>query len=175
MTTHAATHRPVPEERPEGIAALRMRAAEARDRLVPERPAIPAPRTPGGVTPPPSFRSDPHAPAPDLLAAADTLVADLAALEDAEDEPGRDALARIADLTTEGVPDHGWSTEEDVAVDDLVAAAATAAILHASAAALLERLDAEDRGLPAATVDALAGSLRVIRMVADLEVFARSR
>ena len=159
----------------EALGDLRRRAVEARARLRPERVAIPAPRSPGGVWMPVLPTSDPHRPAADLVAAADALVADLTALERTPDDPAHHALARIAELTRAGVPEQGWSAAEELAVEALEETAALAGRLAHAGAALLERLDADDRPSPAVVVDALATSLRVTAMVAELEVFARAR
>jgi len=165
---------PVPPELPAPRArSLREQAVEARARLEPDRPVIPAPRAPGGVTVPPVFASRADAPERGLLADADALVAALAALEDHPDTPAHLALARIGALTASGVPERGWSAGEGLAVEVLLEAAARAGELHEAAASLLTRLDAEDRPAPAVVVDAIATSLRVMRVVADLEVFAR--
>ena len=194
MTTHAASHLPADgdgDREGDGASSgepttptpptpqprsLREQAVEARARLEPHRPlAIPAPRAPGGVTPPQSFGVRDAAPERCLLAAADALVAALTALEEDPDVPAHRALARIGSLTASGVPERGWSAGEDLTVEVLVEAAARAGELHDAASALLARLDAEDRPSPAVVVDAIATSLRVVRVVADLEVFARGR
>lgn len=160
-------------DRPEGPWSGRAR--EARSRLVPERPVIPAPRSPGGVEVPPVFGKGPGAAPADLVRAVETLTTHLVAVEDAPDDPAHRALLRIAAMLSTGVPDRGWSAGEDLDTDALGAAAELAGSLHEEAAGLLERLDAADRPSPAVVVDALVTSLRVTRMVAELEVFARSR
>ena len=55
----------------------------------------------------------------------------------------------------------------------LLGATELARPLHDDAAALLERLDAEERPASAVEVDAVVTALRVARMVLDLESFAR--
>lgn len=154
-------------------ASLHDLALEARARLEPATPSIPAPRTPGGVTPPAALVTRPDGGGRDLRAAVDALVEELGALERRPDAPVHRAFARIGELTAAGVPERGWSARDGLAVDDVVAAAARAGALHENAVALLARLDAADRPSSAAVVDAIATSLRVVRVVADLEVFAR--
>jgi hypothetical protein len=150
------------------------RAREARQRLVPERTSIPAPRTPGGVEVPAAFGRAPGAAPAALVRAADALVTKLAAVEDAPDKPAHKALLRIGTLVASGVPERGWSSGEDLDPEALGAAAALAGTLHDEAASLLEKLDEADRPSPAVVVDSLVMSLRVTRMVAELEVFART-
>jgi hypothetical protein len=150
------------------------RAREARQRLVPERTTIPAPRTPGGVEVPPAFGRGPGAAPAPLVRAADALVTKLAAVEEAPDQPTHKALLRIGTLVATGVPDRGWSAGEDLDAEVLGAAAELAGSLHEEAASLLEKLDAAERPSPAVVIDALVMSLRVTRMVAELEVFART-
>lgn len=152
---------------------LRALALEARARLDPGPPAIPAPRAPGGIMLPSTSTGRPDPAGRDLLTALDALADDLGALEREPDAPAHRALARIGALTAAGVPERGWSAREGLAVDDVVAGAARAGALHDSAVALLARLDAAGRSSSAAVVDAIATSLRVVRIVADLEVFAR--
>jgi hypothetical protein len=156
-------------------AGLRSKAEEARDRLRPEPPVIPAPRNPGGIDVPVSFDGFGAAPPKDVTAALDALVTRLSEIEQAPDVPAHHALARIGELTSAGVPDEGWSGDERIDTAVLSDAATIAAELHEQAAALLERLDAADLAASAAVIDSLSTSLRVIRMVADLEVFALSR
>jgi hypothetical protein len=152
-------------------AGLRAKAEEARTRLQVEPPVIPAPRNPGGIDVPVAFGTS-ATPPKDVTAALDALVARLSEIEQAPDAPAHHALARIGELTSAGVPDEGWSGDEHIDTDVLSEATAIAAELHEQAAAVLEKLDAADLAAPAATIDSLATSLRVIRMVADLEVFA---
>ncbi len=151
------------------------RAREARRRLVPERTAIPAPRSPGGVEVAPAFGQGPGAAPAALVRSTDALIEKLTAVEDAPDQQAHRALLRIGSLLAAGVPERGWSAGEDLDADALVAAAELAGTLHDEAATLLEALDAADRPSPAVVVDALVMSLRVTRMVAELEVFARTR
>ncbi|MDD7966889.1 hypothetical protein [Actinomycetospora lemnae] len=150
---------------------LTARLREARARLEPEQAVIPAPRSPEGVVPPPTFGRAGAAPA-DLVAAVDQLVAELAQLEGGtEDDPDRRALLRALDLSASGVPEAGWST--GLAAEDLAGAADMAGTLHDAAEALLGRLDAEERAASAVEVDAVVTALRVARVVLDLEAFAR--
>lgn len=150
---------------------LTARLREARARLEPEQAVIPAPRSPEGVVPPPTFGRTGAAPA-DLVAAVDQLVAELAQLEGGtEDDPDRRALLRALDLSASGVPEAGWST--GLAAEDLAGAADIAGTLHDAAEALLGRLDAEERATSAVEVDAVVTALRVARVVLDLEAFAR--
>lgn len=154
---------------------LRGRALEARERLTPDRLAIPAPRSPGGVQMPAPFGSAGAGTVPaDVQTAIEALISELAAVEDAE-TPAHRALARIEELTSTGIPEEGWSADDRFAPEVLSEAAVIAAGLHTSAAALLERLDAADLPAAAVSVDALVNTLRVVRMVADLEVFALTR
>ena len=152
---------------------LRELALEARARLDPGSPSIPAPRAPGGVTPPAVLAARPGPGGRDLVTAVEALAEELGALERQPDAPAHRAFARIAELTAGGVPERGWSARDGIAVDDVVAAAARAGALHESAVALLARLDAAEAPSSAVVVDAIAASLRVVRVVADLEVFAR--
>lgn len=154
-------------------AGLHARAQEARERLKPERTAIPAPRSPQGVTVPAAFGSSSDDPPADIVAALDQLVADLAAVRVEPDAPAHHALVRLGELTVAGVPEQGWSTTEELEPDDIVEAATLALSLHDSSVAVLERLDAEELIASAVVVDGMTTSLRVMRMVADLEVFAR--
>jgi hypothetical protein len=154
---------------------LTARLREARTRLQPEQTVIPAPRTPEGVVPPAPFSRGDGPPPADLLRALDELAAQLAELEqeDAEPTPERRALLRALDRSAAGVPDGGWSREDRIDADALAAGSGLAVTLHDAAAALLERLDAEERTGPAVEVDAVATALQVARMVLDLEGFAR--
>lgn len=163
MTSNAAV--------PTHPAGLRAKAEQARARLRPEPPVIPAPRNPGGVDVPVAFGGAEQTPK-DVTAALDALVTRLSEIEQAPEVPAHHALARIGELTSAGVPDEGWSADERIDTDVLSEAAGIAAELHEQAAALLERLDAVELAAPAAVIDSLSASLRVIRMVADLEVFA---
>lgn len=154
---------------------LTARLREARARLRPEQTVIPAPRTPEGVVPPAPFSRGDGPPPADLLRAIDELAAQLAALEqedDAQTPDGR-ALLRALDRSVAGVPDGGWSREDRIDAEALAGASDLAVTLHDAAAALVERLDAEERTGPAVEVDAVATALQVARMVLDLEGFAR--
>ena len=182
MTTHAASSRPADGDDDDRAGAgrpdapgLGARAARARARLEPERLAVPAPRSPFGVVVPVSLRPADAAatPAP-ARPPADALVADLEALEGATDDAAARTVARIGELTAAGVPGHGWSAEEGITVEALTGARDRAGVLRDAAAALLEQLDDEDHPSAAVVVDGLAASLRVIAVVADLEVFART-
>jgi len=154
---------------------LTARLREARARLEPERPSIPAPRSPEGVVPPPVFGRGSGAPSADLVKAVEKLLHDLAALEDDTESPERRTLVRAVELAAAGIPDEGWSAELRVGDDALAGATELAATHLASAEALLERLDREDRAGPAVEVDGVVTSLRVARMVLDLESFTRRR
>lgn len=165
MTSNAAV--------PTHPAGLRAKAEEARARLRYEPPVVPAPRNPGGIDLPVAFPpAGGAAPPKDVASALDALVTKLSAIEQAPEVPAHHALARIGELTSAGVPDEGWSADEDVDTAVLGEAAAIAAELHEQAAEVLDRLDAADLAASAAVIDSLSTSLRVIRMVADLEVFA---
>jgi len=161
----------VPDDTSGGALSARLR--EARARLEPERPSIPAPRSPEGVVPPPVFGRGTGAPAADLVRAVDDLLARLVELEDDPQEPERRALARAVQLVATGVPDAGWSADDRIEGETLVEAAELADTLQGAASGLLERLDADDRAAPAVEVDAVVTALRVARMVLDLESFAR--
>ena len=171
----------VPDARPRPVAVpddtsggrLSARVREARARLEPERPSIPAPRSPEGVVPPPVFGRGPGAPPADLVRAVDDFLARLVELEDDPQEPESRALVRAVELVSVGVPDAGWSADERLEGEVLLGAADLAGSLHDDASALLERLDGEDRAGPAVEVDAALTALRVARMVLDLESFAR--
>jgi hypothetical protein len=152
---------------------LSARLCEARARLEPERPSIPAPRSPEGVVPPAVFGRGAGAPAADLVEAVDELLERLVELEDDPQEPDRRALVRAVELVATGVPDAGWSADDRLEGESLLGAADLAGTLHTEAAELLERLDAEERAAPAVEVDAVVTALRVARMVLDLESFAR--
>ncbi|MEJ2865001.1 hypothetical protein [Actinomycetospora flava] len=153
---------------------LTARLREARARLQPAETVIPAPRTPEGVVPPVPFQRGSGPPPADLLRTVDALAARLAELEDDDGRtPERRALLRALDRSAAGVPDGGWSGEDRVDAEALADAAELAAALHAAAASLLERLDAEERTGSAVEVDAVATALQVARMVIDLEAFAR--
>jgi hypothetical protein len=167
----AAPEARVPEEEPAG-GRLTARIREAHDRLAPEPLAIPAPRSPEGVVPPPEMRRT-VGPAADLVAALVDLRGRLARLEGAPGSPERRALVRVLELSSTGVPDAGWSLDERIEAAALAAAADEAGALHATAAALLARLDAEDRAASAVEVDAVVTALQVARVVLDLESFAR--
>ncbi|HEY2225835.1 hypothetical protein [Actinomycetospora sp.] len=173
MTGNVATRGPETEsaERP----ALADRVREARARLDPPTVTVPAPRSAEGVIPAPSLKTDPNAPPKDLLAAVDALVEELSAVESDQDDETHRTLCRIAELVGDGVPEAGWSGSEKIDVEVLQATSEAARGLHGKAATLLERLDAEKRHGPAAVVDSVATTLRVVGVVADLEVFERAR
>ncbi|HSK61755.1 MAG TPA: hypothetical protein VK935_22155, partial [Actinomycetospora sp.] len=97
----------VPRDISGGPLSARLR--EARARLEPERPSIPAPRSPEGVVPPPVFGRGAGAPATDLVEAVDELLGRLVELEDDPQEPEQRALVRAVELVATGVPDAGWS------------------------------------------------------------------
>lgn len=181
MTSNAASTPPaetvVPDTAELGPdpAGLHGRAVEARERLRPEGPAIPGPRSPQGVTVPPAFGPGGDRPSADVVAALDQLVADLAAVRAKPDEPTHHALVRIGELTTGAIPDAGWSLAEQLDPDVVAAAAELATELHTAAAAVLKRLDADELASPAVVIESVVTSLQVMHMVADLEVFARSR
>lgn len=154
---------------------LTARLREARARLEPERPSIPAPRSPEGVVPPPVFGRGSGAPSADLVKAVEKLLTALAALEDDTEAPDARTLVRAVELAAAGIPDEGWSAGLRVG-DDALSGAAGLADTHLTAAeALLERLDREDRAGPAVEVDGVVTSLRVAKMVLDLESFTRRR
>jgi hypothetical protein len=161
----------VPHDTSGGPLSARLR--EARARLEPERPSIPAPRSPDGVVPPAVFGRGAGAPAADLVDAVDALLERLVELEDDPQEPEQRALVRAVELVATGVPDAGWSADDRLEGEALLGAADLAGTLHTDAAGLLERLDAEERAAPAVEVDAVVTALRVARMVLDLESFAR--
>ena len=73
------------------------------------------------------------------------------------------------------MPEAGWSSAEEIDVDTLQATSEAARDLHGKTTTLLERLDAEKRHGPAAVVDSVATTLRVVGVVADLEIFERDR
>ena len=100
---------------------------------------------------------------------------ELQAVETDRDDEAHRTLCRIAELVADGVPEAGWSADEEIDVDTLRATSEAARGLHGKAATLLERLDAEKRHGPAAVVDSVATTLRVVGVVADLEVFERAR
>lgn len=154
---------------------LTARLREARARLEPERPSIPAPRSPEGVVPPPVFGRGAGAPSADLVKAVDKLLSELAALEDDTRAPERRTLVRAVELAAAGIPDEGWSAELRVGDEALTGASELAGTHLTAAEALLERLDREDRGGPAVEVDGVVTSLRVAKMVLDLESFTRRR
>jgi hypothetical protein len=154
---------------------LTARLREARARLEPERPSIPAPRSPEGVVPPPVFGRGAGAPSADLVKAVEKLLTELADLEDDTRAPERRTLVRAVELAAAGIPDEGWSAELRVDDEALTGASELAASHLTAAEALLERLDREDRGGPAVEVDGVVTSLRVAKMVLDLESFTRRR
>ncbi|MEJ2887799.1 hypothetical protein [Actinomycetospora aeridis] len=154
---------------------LTARLREARARLQPEPTVIPAPRTPEGVVPPAPFGRGGSTPPADLLRAVDELAARLAELEQDRDAPApeRHALVCALDRSATGVPDGGWSREDGLDAESLADAGDLTLSLHDAAAALVERLDAEDRPGSAAEVGGVVTALQVARMVLDLEAFAR--
>lgn len=173
MTGNVATRGPESESATRPTLADRLR--EARARLDPPTVTVPAPRSAEGVVPAPTMRTDPDAPPKDLLAAVDGLAEELAAVESDQDDEAHRTLCRIAELVGDGVPEAGWSAAEEIDVDVLQATSEAARGLHGRATTLLERLDAEKRHGPAAVVDSVATTLRVVGVVADLEVFERAR
>jgi hypothetical protein len=173
LTGNVATRGPESESAARPALADRLR--EARARLEPPTVTVPAPRSAEGVVPAPNLRVDPDAPPKDLLAAVDGLVEELEAVESDQDDATHRTLCRIAELVREGVPEAGWSGPEEIDVDVLQATSEAARTLHGKASALLERLDDEKRHGPAAVVDSVATTLRVVGVVADLEVFERAR
>lgn len=184
MSTDAAmptSDQPAPTAAPGPVAvpadtsggALSARLREARARLEPERPSIPAPRSPEGVVPPPVFGRAAGAPAADLVRAVDDLLARLVELEDDPQDAERRALVRAVQLVATGVPDAGWSADDRIEGEALPRASELAGPLNDDAAALLERLDAGEHPAAAVEVDAVVTALRVARMVLDLESFAR--
>jgi hypothetical protein len=163
---------------PEGAsvapAALAQRLREARARLAPPAVTVPAPRSAEGVVAS-GPDTDADAPAEDLVAAVERLAQELEAVEaDGEDEAHR-VLCRIAGRVGDAVPEAGWSADEGLDVEVLRAASEAARGLHDRSAALLERLDAEERNGSAVMVDSVATTLRVVGVVADLEVMERAR
>jgi hypothetical protein len=156
-------------------AALAERVREARARLDPPTVSVPEPRSAEGVVPAPDLRTDPDAPAKDLVAAVDALAEELEAVEADQDDDARRVLCRIAAWVGDGVPEAGWSADEGLDVEVLRSTSEAAKELHGHAAALLERLDSEERHGPAAVVDSVATTLRVVGVVADLEVMERAR
>ena len=156
-------------------AGLHARALEAQERLIPEHPVIPAPRSPQGVTVPPAWGHGTDQPSKEVVGALRQLVSDLEAVRRKPEEPAHQALVRIGELTSAGIPDGGWSRTEALDPDVVAEASDLASELLEVAAGLLERLDAEQLLAPAVVVDRVVTSLQVMRMVADLELFARSR
>lgn len=173
MTGNVATRGP--ETAPATHPALAERVREARARLDPPTVSVPAPRSEEGVVPSAVVRTDAQAPAEDLLTALDALAEELEAVEKDEDDETHRTLCRIAELVGSGVPEAGWSAAEDLDADVLPATSEAARALHGRASELVERLDAEERHGPAAVVDSVATTLRVVGVVADLEVFERAR
>ncbi len=175
MTGNVATREPEGDTTVVPHAALAERVREGRARLEPPSVSVPAPRSADGVMPATDAKVDPHAPAEDLVAAVDGLAEELETVEgDQEDEAHR-ILCRIAAWVGAAVPEAGWSAEEGLDTDVLRATSEAARGLHERAARLLERLDAEERHGPAAVVDSVATTLRVVGVVADLEVMERAR
>ncbi|NMO92491.1 hypothetical protein [Actinomycetospora sp. TBRC 11914] len=181
MTGNVATREPEGDTvAPEGDtvaphAALAERVREARARLDPPSVSVPAPRSAEGVVPPPALHADPDAPAKDLVAAVDALAEELDTVEGDREDDAHQVLCRIAAWATDGVPEAGWSADEGLDVEVLQATSEAAKGLQERAAALLERLDSEERHGPAAAVDSVATTLRVVGVVADLEVMERAR
>jgi hypothetical protein len=169
VTGNVATRGPETETAPGAVLADRVR--EAATRLDPPTVSVPAPRSAEGVVPAPDLRSGKDAPAKELVAAVDALAEELEG--DADDDTHR-TVRRIAELVTDGVPDAGWSAHEGVEVDVLRATSVAARTLHEHTTSLLERLDADDRHASAALVDSVATTLRVVGVVADLEVMQRT-
>lgn len=164
-----------PEGDTAASAALADRVREARVLLDPPSVTVPAPRSADGVVPAAGPETGPDAPGADLVAAVERLAEELEAVEaDREDDAHR-TLCRIAGRVGDGVPEAGWSADEELDVDVLRAASAVARGLHERAADLLGRLDAEERHGSAVVVDAVATTLRVVGVVADLEVMERAR
>ena len=155
-------------------AALADRVREARVLLDPPTVTVPAPRSADGVVPA-GRDAGADAPADDLVAAVERLAEELEAVETDRDDDAHRTLCRIAGRVGEGVPEAGWSADEELDVDVLRAASAVARGLHERAADLLERLDAEERHGSAVVVDSVATTLRVVGVVADLEVMERAR
>jgi hypothetical protein len=163
---------------PEGAAvaptALADRVREARALLDPPTVTVPAPRSAEGVVPA-GPDTGAGAAAEDLVAAVDRLAEELDAVEADRDDDAHRTLCRIAGVVGDGVPDAGWSADEGLDVEVLRAASEAARDLHGRAATLLERLDAEERHGSAVVVDSVATTLRVVGVVADLEVMERAR
>jgi hypothetical protein len=173
VTGTVVTHEP--EGDTAAPAALAERVREARARLDPPTVTVPAPRSAEGVVPPAGPDTSADAPGEDLVAAVEQLADELGAVEaDREDEAHR-TLCRIADLVGNAVPEAGWSADEELDVDVLRATSDAARGLHARAASLVERLDAEERQASAVVVDSVATTLQVVGVVADLEVMERAR
>ncbi len=173
MTGNVATREPEGDTAaPPAVLADRVR--EARALLDPPTVAVPAPRSAEGVVPASVLRAD-DAPGEDLVAAVDALADELEAVETDGDDEAHRTLCRITGLIGDGVPEAGWSAEEGPDVDVLRATSDAARKLHERAATLLERLDAEERNGSAVVVDSVAMTLRVVGVVADLEVMERAR
>jgi hypothetical protein len=163
-----------PESEAAAPAELAARLREAQARLDPPRVTVPAPRSADGVvTSGPDTGAD--ASDEDLVAAVDRLARELEAVEADGEDDARRLLCRIAGRVADGVPEAGWSADEGLDVDVLRAASDAARDLHERAATLLERLDAAERNGSAVVVDAVATTLRVVGVVADLEVMERAR
>lgn len=172
MTGSVVTHEP--EGAAVAPAALADRVREARALLDPPTVAVPAPRSAEGVVPAgPDTGAD--AAGEDLVAAVDGLAEELDAVEADRDDDAHRTLGRIAGLVGDGVPEAGWSADEGLDVEVLRGASEAARDLHGRAATLLERLDAEQRHGSAVVVDSVATTLRVVGVVADLEVMERAR
>jgi hypothetical protein len=175
VTGTVVTREPDDDEAVVAPAALADRVREARVLLDPPAVTVPAPRSAEGVVP----ASDPavgaDAPGADLVAAVDRLAEELGAVESDRDDEAHRALCRIADLVRDGVPEAGWSADEGLDVDVLRATSEAARGLHERAAALLGRLDAEERHGSAVVIDSVATTLRVVGVVADLEVMEHAR
>jgi hypothetical protein len=156
-------------------AALADRVREARARLDPPTVTVPAPRSAEGVVPASDPATGADAPAEDLVAAVERLAEDLETVEADREDDAHLVLCRIAGLVGSGVPEAGWSADEGLDVDVLRATSEAARGLHERAAALVERLDAEERHGSAVVIDSVATTLRVVGVVADLEVMERAR
>jgi hypothetical protein len=172
VTGTVVTHEP--EGAATAPAALADRVREARTLLVPPTVTVPAPRSPEGVVPiGPDTGVD--EPGEDLVAAVERLAEELDAVEQDREDDAHRALGRIADLVGGGVPEAGWSADEGLDVDVLRATSEIARGLHQQAATLLERLDTEERHGSAVVIDSVATTLRVVGVVADLEVMEHGR
>lgn len=155
------------------VPPLSERAREARSRFEPPNIVIPAPRSADGVVIEARPLIEQDAPAADLLAAADDLVAALEQLE-GEQDPAHRVVLRIAALAAAGIPEAGWSEPEQIEVDALRGASDAAGALLVRTESLLFRLEADSRLASAAEIEFIVTTLRVVGVVADLEVFQRA-